>query len=176
MRPNRKMIAAAAGLCAIAVNAPASATSLQKLNLEALVEQSKSVIVGEAKSSRTERTDQGVMTYTEFQVKDEAFGDAGATVTVTTLGGRYQIGKFKLAETWPGSPTFSSGERVVLFLQDSRFGEAEIVGYSQGAINVVETGSGEAVRSPDGDMEALPSFMQRVRNIKSRGRVNRVTD
>ncbi|GJL92264.1 hypothetical protein [Hyphococcus sp.] len=176
MLPNLKLVAAAAGVCAISAVTPATATSLQKLRLDDMVDQSSSVVVGEAMSSRTERTDAGVFTYTDFRVSDAAFGDMGGTVTVTTLGGRYQIGKFKFAETWPGSPHFSAGTRFVLFLQESQLGQAEVVGYSQGAINVVESSDGDSVRTPEGAMEKLPSFMNRVRAMKAKGRAKKDMD
>lgn len=167
-----KLLAAALAGSVISANA----TSLQPLSLDDVVEASTMVVVGEAVSARTERTDQGVFTYTEFQVSDAVVGATDGRVTITTLGGRYKSGKFKLAETWPGSPMLVNGSRMMLFLQDSAVGNFEIVGFSQGALPVSDSSQGEVVRSPGGGVVPLHAMKDRVKNIKSKGRGPKLAD
>lgn len=165
-----KWLGVAVGACTAAMLATSvSATTLQKLSLDDVVASSATVVVGEAISARTERTDNGVFTHTTFRVNDAVVGAAGAEVVVTTLGGRFTSGKYQLSENWPGSPQFSGGDRVMLFLQESRVGDMEVVGFNQGVLRIVSTASGDAVRSPDGGVQSLDTMKAQVRALRSQG-------
>lgn len=158
------------GACTFGVvAATAGATTLQRLGLQGIVDNSDSIVVGEAISARTERTDNGVFTYTTFRVSDSIVGGSSSEVTVTTLGGRFTSGKYQLSENWAGSPTFLAGKRMVLFLRDSAVGDMQIVGFNQGALPISETAQGETVRSPDGGVVSLDAMKSQVLTLRSQG-------
>lgn len=165
----RYIVSLLAGGAAMGLALSASATSLVRLDLASMVDQSAAVVVGEVTEQHSTETAHGLYTMTTFSVSDEVIGDTGSTVTVATPGGIRINGKFKLAETWPGAPVFVRGQEVLMFItaDDGPVG-SQIVGFSQGAAMVMDTPQGKAVRMPDGSGEMVPleTAKARIRQMK----------
>ena len=163
---------ALAGVIAAGAVLPVAATSLVRMDLKTMVDQSASVVVGEAVDQHSTDTAHGLYTMTTFAVSDAVLGKTGSEVMVATPGGVRMSGKFKIAETWPGAPVFVRGQEVLIFLTDENATVgSQIVGFSQGAIPVADTPQGKAVRMPDGggEMVSLNAAKERIRNAaKSR--------
>lgn len=166
----RYIVPLIAGCTAMGLALSASATSLVRLDLNTMVDQSAAVVVGKVMEQHSTDTVYGLYTMTTFSVSDEVVGDSGSTVTVATPGGIRMSGKFKVAETWPGTPVFSQGQEVLMFItaDDGAVG-SQIVGFSQGVAAVVDTPQGKAVRMPDGSGEVVPlaAAKERIRKAKS---------
>ena len=163
---------ALAGVVAAGAVSPALATSLLRMDLGGMVDQSTSIVVGEAVEQHSADTAYGFYTMTTFAVSDSVLGDANAEVTVATPGGVRMSGKFKVAEVWPGAPVFARGQQAIIFLNDDNAALGpQVVGFSQGVFPVMSTPQGKAVRMPDGggEMVSLSAAKERIRNVvKSR--------
>jgi hypothetical protein len=154
-------------LCA----ATAYATSLKQLSFSDLVDQADLVVVGQAKSSRTISDASGVSTVTTFEVEDAVIGAPAGEVDVVTPGGAFKPGKFRVSESTADTPMFPVGTETLLFLDPAASGDYQIVGFSQGAIKVVEVSGEKMVRLPDADRdESVPQAKSRIRAEKSRGK------
>lgn len=163
-----------AGAALLAVSAPASATTLVKLDLNGLVDGSNSVVVGEATAQSYQMTNEGLFTLTTFSISDSVVGSAGSTVTVATPGGIRTINGRRFAETWPGAPAFAVGEEAVLFLNSGAAGNAGVVGFSQGVLPVFESAGGKMVRLP-GESKAVG--LDKAKNeIRAAGKAKRLGD
>jgi len=133
-----------------------------------MVQKASICVVATATGSTVEKTDEGIFTRTTFQIDNVAFGNPGSTITVRTPGGRIDNGKIAFAEVNAGSPLFLTGSQSLLLL-DGNSGDYNVVGYSQGAISVVNTEDGAAVQLPDSDggllsVEAAVELIQERRN------------
>lgn len=159
-------VTAAAFAAAYGAMLSASATSLVKMDLATMVDESSSVFVGEAVEQHSAETEYGLYTMTTFAVSDAVVGDANSTVTVATPGGVRTNGKFKFAETWPGAPRFIQGQEILMFVtpNDGAIGR-RVVGFSQGAMPVMNTAKGKAVRLPDsnGELVMLDQMKAKIR-------------
>ena len=176
MFTNRLRVALLAGAVAIATSA-ATATSLVQMSFSELVAEAEVVVVAEARSARVDRTSDGVVTVTTFSVSDPVVGSPGATIEVTTPGGSFKPGKFRVSESTAETPIFPIGKEALLFLDETRADRFAVVGFSQGAIKVKESNSGKTVRLPDSDEdESLPSAKSRIRDEKRSGRGERERD
>lgn len=173
------LITTLAGAVAIGAGLTASATSLVRLDLDAMVDQSATVVVGSAVSQRSEQTENGLYTMTTFSVSDAVVGNSGSTVTVATPGGIRVNGKFKFAETWPGAPQFARGQEVLMFLTADDGVGPQVVGFSQGVLQVMDTAEGKAVRMPgeNGEVVSLAVAKNRIRDAHTaRGMGNGVSE
>lgn len=125
------------GLMTLA-SSTASATTVMRLNLSDLVSQSEQIVHGTV--SRAEAVVQGRRVYTivTITVIDRLKGAAAKEVTFTQLGGRTP----RLATYVPGTPTFTAGEEVVVFLERPSAHGAPLVvtGLAQGKFKVVQQG------------------------------------
>lgn len=133
-----------AGAALFAVSSPAFSTTLQEMSLDAIVDSSEAIVMGEAISSRVVKTDNGVYTLTEFQVNETLSGSAPPTVTVSTPGGSYQTASgVRVGEIIAGAPQLLPGRQAVLFLErDAATGEMCVVGFSQGQMSVANGPNG----------------------------------
>lgn len=114
---------------------PAGASTFVAMSRGELVSQSSAVIEGEVLKINSFWAPSGRLIVTEamIQVTDRIAGDAPGVVVVKTFGG--QVGGYNVEAH--GFPTFSVGERVVLFLEGNVNAVAEVTGYRQGQFRVV---------------------------------------
>lgn len=141
-RSLRLGVLAGAALCA--VSSPAFSTTLQEMSLDAIVDSSEAIVMGEAVSSRVVNTESGVYTLTDFQVSETLSGSAPSTVTVSVPGGSYETASgFRVGEVIAGAPQLLPGRKAVLFLErDAATGEMCVVGFSQGQMSVASGPNG----------------------------------
>lgn len=137
------LVLAAAAMSAL----PASASTFVAMGQEELVAASQAVVVGEVLQVRAFWNDDATAIVSEALVRvDETLvGEAPSIVTVRTFGGT--VGRLRIEAL--GFPTFHTGERLVLFLEDLE-GPARVVGYQQGEYRIT-------VRHSDGTEIAVPA-------------------
>ncbi len=95
------------------------ALTVKKTSLKALTLSSELIVFGKISAIKYEWGDaahRSIHTVITVEVGEYLKGEGGPTVAVRQLGG--QIGDF--GQVVPGSPEFSPGEEVVLFLQKHR--------------------------------------------------------
>ncbi len=164
-----------------AIAAVCTATSVPRLSVEQLIEQSESIVSGRAIRSWSswDRSHQFIWTHHEIALQDVVKGELRATVVVSEPGGTVD-GKTMVI---PGAVQFTPGEDVVLFLYRTPVGYLRTVGYGQGKYSISrdrrirssgaqaefvapagQEGEREHAGTPLGSLEGLPfaELKQRV--------------
>ncbi len=157
----------------------ANATTFVKLSFDELVADSALVVDGQVTATRSEQTENGIVTYATVAVSDSVVGSAESTLTILTPGGTAQIGRFKIGETWPGAPTLLVGERAFFFVENSvEAGAYQVTGFSQGVMEIVTTPDGEAMvaRGNGGKPTSVAEMKQRIKAAKAKGRGKPIAD
>lgn len=132
--------AAALGVVLVALTAwvgVASATVVVKLDVEAMTTMAQEVVVGRVEARQSRWEGGRIVTDVGVRVALPIYGSSaqGERLQFQTLGGR--VGD--LAQVVSGSPSFSVGEEVVLFLARSKADRPlQVVGFSQGRFSLVE--------------------------------------
>jgi hypothetical protein len=129
-------------LVIVALCAPLSAlaTTLQRLDMPALVERSEVVVRGQVSSVSTALERGKVFTTVQIKVEETLKGAPQATVTLRLIGGRHG----DLVTLVHGQPQFKQDERVVVFLERSRPERPFVVtGMAQGKFSVTEDKDGK---------------------------------
>lgn len=141
---------------------PAQATTEQKLSLAQLSAEADVIIRGrvEATTTRQASDRRPISTIVEVSVERQFKGPKVSTVMIEQAGGSQ--GDVTLAV--PGSPEFSSGEVVILFMKQRSRGVFNIVGGKQGKfiVKTVPETSREVVENFAHRTEALDSFIARL--------------
>ncbi len=121
---------------------PAGATTLRQMDLDELAVRADRIVHARAVDKKTYWDETGTRIYTDttFEVLGEAKGQGPRRLTVSMLGGRIDPAEM----TVEGTPSFSLGDEVVLFTSPRPDGKKNLVGFSQGAMRVLEDpGTGE---------------------------------
>jgi hypothetical protein len=175
---NRRAVSALLVGILCAIPAGAGAMRVLPVNLEGLVEGAGVIFDGTCLSVDYKTDEQGILaTYTTFEVHRPWKGEVPQTITIKTYGGR----QGSLITVVPGLPTFSPGQRVLLFLNPaSKIGFTSPVGMGQGSFKIF-TGpdGGEKVVNEDNnrnlfrdiDWERLEGSADQtaVRQLRMRG-------
>lgn len=161
-----KIAFAAATLGAAALVTPVSATTLQRLEFDQVVDSASVIVVARATGSTSAMVNGELVTQTTFSVSDVASGKAGKRITVSTPGGKIRGGKVRMGEVVAGVPVFPQGSSALLFLQERADGSYGVVGFNQGAFGAFEDGGESYVRLP-GSARAITTS-EAVAQIKSR--------
>lgn len=135
----KKLVSSLAGL-ALAVAAPAGATTAAQLSNEALTDKADLIVIGRAGAQRTLWVDRQLVTLVTVTVSESLKGDAGASLTVALPGGVDAKRRFPVSVSWPGAPTLAPEEEVFLFLvstQEVKDAYA-VAGFSQGKFSIVQ--------------------------------------
>jgi hypothetical protein len=124
-------------------SAPASATTLRKMDLPELVSGADRVVHARAVDSTVYWDPSGtqIFTDTSFEVLAEAKGQGPSTLVVTLLGGR--IDPVEMRED--GAPSFALGDEVVLFALNRPDGKMNVLGFTQGVMRVITDSSGDKI-------------------------------
>jgi len=146
----------------------ANATSLERLTLEGLVQESEIGIIGEVTTSESVYSDGRFQTIVSLQVDQVLFGESGGSVQVRYPGGSAEINGVKVGENVAAAPPRMAGSKAVYFLgsADSE-GTRSIVGFTQGQFDIVTRGDRRLVSSPDqASLVSVNDFAARARALR----------
>lgn len=124
---------------AMGLAAPAAATTVLRLTLDQIIDQSTTVFQGTCLENRTERDPATgfVVTYTRFAVNDALKGTFGTTHEIKQVGGELPAESGGLMYRVIGVPKFTPGAEYVLFMAGrSSIGFSSPIGLSQGKFNI----------------------------------------
>jgi len=122
--------------CLLLVTASSFATTVRKMDLPALVKTSESIVQGRVDQvySQWDAERKLAFTYVSVTVDDPLKGDRRRTVLIRQLGGK--VGSLTMSVA--GTPRFSVGDQVIVFLKNSNDGAFNVVGLNQGKYDIVE--------------------------------------
>ena len=134
-------------LVSVMLGTVAQATTLQKLTDEAMTYQSDVIAHGHVKQVRSAHLGGQLVTLADIETEDVLKG-APQSVTVIVPGGIDTSLKHPVATIYPGAPQLLAGQELFLFLQQSDLmaGGYTVVGFSQGALQVVHDQAGSSAR------------------------------
>jgi len=123
-------------------------TTVEKFTLEDLVQKSGRIFVGKCISRETRWNDRNtlILTTARFAVREPLKGAGDGFVNVVTVGGTVD----GITQTVSGMPVFEPEEDVLLFLEQSKNGDWQPLGLSQGKLRILrnrQTGEDEVVHS-----------------------------
>src|SRR5436190_2080149 len=113
-------------LSSVLLLATVSATTLERLTVDAMVEKSNSIVRGKVVSSQGEVRNGMIFTKYLVQVDESWKGNPGRIVEVFVPGGVAN----GLRQTIPGAPALEQGDEFVLFLWAGASGRQQIIGLS----------------------------------------------
>ncbi|MFN7921236.1 MAG: hypothetical protein U0Q16_14140 [Bryobacteraceae bacterium] len=120
---------------------PTPAATLQKLNLDDLILKSTEIVRGRVTSSTVVRRGAVLYTAATVSVAQRWKGAEGASVVVYIPGGALD----GIRQTFPGAPQLNSGSEYMLFLWTGNSGITQIVGFSQGLLDLKTDDQGKVV-------------------------------
>lgn len=123
----------------------AGAATLEQLSMDALISRSTDIVRGKvlaAAGSAPSASGRGVI-YTHYTVavSERWKGPAASRIDVAVPGGSAQ----GLRQTFAGAPLLNAGDEYVFFLWTSRSGLTQIMGLTQGLMDVKVEASGKLV-------------------------------
>ena len=120
---------------------PAQATTLGKASFDDLVQKSTGIVRGRVTGSYTAPRGSLIDTYYKIQVLDRWKGTAAAQVEVRVPGGTFNGQQQPIA----GAPQLTEGAAYVFFLWTGPSGATQLLGLSQGVLDVSTNDAGEMV-------------------------------
>lgn len=153
---NRFLVGLAVALM-VAATVPAAASTFVAMDQEELIAGSAAIVDGQVLDVRSFWNEDRTVIISEarIEVTDLVAGDSPAVVTVRTFGG--EVGNYRVEAH--GFPTFTSGDRVLLFLAQD--GDAyRVTGHAQGQYRVRDGAKGTV---------AVPSIGEGVRYFHKDG-------
>ena len=146
MRSTSIYIAAAAVFCSTL-----SATTLERLSMNDMTDQSTVVVRATVASGGAEYVNGSVSTHYVLNVSEVWKGSAGSQLDVYVPGGR--AGGFR--ELVPGAPVLNVDTEYVVFLWIGRSGRPQIMGLSQGLFNLTKDAAGTMLLERPGAKEMM---------------------
>lgn len=147
-----RTVAPALAVLALLATSPASATTVKKMSLRDLATKSNAIALAKVEDA-TARYDSNkeIYTYVTLRVLEPVKGPkADALITIRQLGG--VVGD--IASIVPGTPTFKTGEEVVVFLtKNDASGHPWVMGLQQGKYTVSADAKGH--KSVRNEMDGL---------------------
>lgn len=116
-----------------------SATTLEQLSVDKMIEKSASIVRGKVVSSVSVQRGSLIYTTYRFQVTEQMKGSASGTFELSVPGGDYG----KLRQNIPGAPRLLAGKEYVVFVWTSKSGINHIIGLSQGLFDLRTDPSGD---------------------------------
>lgn len=110
---NSRWRRALAAVLLSALALPATATTALQMSEQNLVDDADLIVVGQC-----DEVDGDLVTVATLDVAELLKGTAGARVDVVLPGGIDAGAPVPVAVTWPGAPSISPGETVLIFLVD----------------------------------------------------------
>jgi hypothetical protein len=147
----KRALKALLGASVLAITAAdIEATTVRRVANEELAREADLIVIGRAVESKPVWVDRTLATLVTVRVDETLKGPADAQVTVALPGGIDASRKFPVAVSYPGAPTMSPDEDVVLFLvAGENVGSYAVAGFSQGKFSIVEDSEGAKLVSRD---------------------------
>jgi len=136
------------------------AATLERLSMDDLIQKSTEIVRGRVVACQFTQRGPVIYSVSRIQVLERWKGASAAVVEVQVPGGR--LGGIR--QTFSGAPQLTEGQEYVLFLWTGRSGVTQVIGFSQGLLDVKKTSSGEplAVRTAITETILEPSTGRRV--------------
>lgn len=152
------------GLAVLTLAMALSATTLSRLHLTDLVQQSSSVARLRCLSASSGWDNGEIWTETRFEVLETEKGLLPGVISVRTLGGRVE----HLHARVDGVPVFRPGEEVYLFLWGAAGAPYAVLGWSQGTFRIAKN-SQTGVETVTQESAAMPVFDPQTRQFRREG-------
>lgn len=126
-----------AAMLAAMLASPAFATIVTRMDLPALVQSSDVIVQGTVEQVYSQMDPQLhlIFTYASIRVDEAIKGASGRrSVLIRQLGGTVGALSLNIA----GSPSFTAGEQVIVFLETQNNGAYHVAGLSQGRFTIVD--------------------------------------
>lgn len=151
-------------MLACAVNA----TTLEQYSLSDLVEQSDIGVIGEVTATDSVYSQGRFYTIVTVQVDEVLFGEAGTSVQIRYPGGSAEINGVRVGENVAAATPRMEGMKAVYFLGGSdNEGTRDIVGFTQGQLDIVARDDQLMVSSPDqASLLSVNDFVARARALR----------
>jgi hypothetical protein len=127
------------------VTVTASATTLEKLTVEQMAQKATSVVRGRVESCSSRFQGRNIYTFCRVRVSEQWKGTRQSVIEVAVPGGTTG----GLTQTFSGAPSFTPNQEYVLFLWAGTSGVNQLIGLSQGALNVHFDAKGEELAQRD---------------------------
>jgi hypothetical protein len=153
------------------------ATTVVRMDLPSLVQESDSIVQGQVESvvAQWDEQKKTIFTYVSIRVREPLKGEPGQTVLIRQIGGK--VGAMNLSIL--GMPSFRTGEEVILFLKHNPEASYHVVGLSQGkyeiasdsaiantsGIELVDKKTGQMIEGGAVNSEPLEIFKSRIRRL-----------
>ena len=141
MRSSCATIAVLGTLLGTLLGIGASATTLQQLSTDAMIQQSTAIVRAKVTGSNTAFVGKDIYTYYQLQVTQSLKSSSALNQIQVAVPGGMARG---LRQMVAGAPTLTNGQDYVIFLWTSRSGLTQIIGLSQGLFSVTYDASGNA--------------------------------
>jgi hypothetical protein len=130
----------AIGTLLVAMSLVLPAATLEKLELDEMIRKSTEIVRGKVTAKTANR--RGAIVYTEatVAVTERLKGETKPVVKVSVPGGSID----GVTQTFPGTPELEPGSEHVFFLWTGKSGVTQIVGLSQGLLDLDPSGGGSA--------------------------------
>jgi hypothetical protein len=138
------------------------ATTLEQLSLDSMIQQSTAIVRAKVTGSFAANRNGTIYTYYRLQVTENLKSTTPGSTEVAVPGGT--LGR--MTQSVAGAPELRAGSEYVLFLWTSRSGLTQIIGLSQGALDL-KSGSGAAQLSRPAGGEQMLDAQGRV--VEDRG-------
>lgn len=142
---------ARAALCLLACALAGSgleATTVVERSAKEMTQDATLIVTGHCTQQKTTWVGRQIMTLATVSVTDTLKGTPpSGPLTIVLPGGADTSRKFPVAQFWPGAPTMSIQDNVLLFLAPQSLvpGTYSIVGFSQGLFQLVADSQGNTI-------------------------------
>ena len=124
----------------LTVLATAQAATLERMSLDEVIGKSTAIVRGRVAASYVAQHGQVIYTHYTIAVSEQIKGSASSQADVVVAGGT--LGR--TTQTYPGSPSLTTGQEYVFCLWKSKNGLTHVMGLSQGLFDVgKDASSGE---------------------------------
>jgi|HubBroStandDraft_6_1064221.scaffolds.fasta_scaffold16345_3 hypothetical protein len=128
-------------MASLAMLLPARATTLLRLSMDDMIQQSTAIVRAKVTGSSSEFRGQDIYTYYQLQILETVKPSGQTAQTAVAVPGGSAGG---VRQVVAGAPTLTVGGEYVLFLWTSRSGLTQAIGLSQGLFSVTYDASGNA--------------------------------
>lgn len=140
-------------LCPLAVR-PAT---LQQLSLDQMIDLSTEIVSGTVGATYVAQSGKTIYTHYKIQVAERFKGASNAVSDVAIPGGSLQ----GLRQTYPGVPTIKRGVEYLFFLWSGSSGPTQLIGLSQGLLQIGTDSTGATIAQRAAVTEAMLNSLGR---------------